>query len=239
MYKQPQIHGLKSNTIFMIKKYFYIVLLFCFSFSFSQTDIKQLKTDLELVTDIKSAKQFIKDNPKLKAKVYTYNEEKHNNSLSKKLFSKNVGASFETEEQSANTLYKIISITPTLHYRASYIFLDGKKLTISQINSLHTVIMSKLNSGKQFNHLAGKYSMDRNARKGGDLGWFTSNKASEEFINSLKENNANTIFNLDLPETKKHYIINKTHQQKNIRLLQVLKITFEKDKNKRLINVFN
>ena len=99
--------------------------------------------------------------------------------------------------------------------------------------------MSKLNSGKQFNHLAGKYSMDRNARKGGDLGWFTSNKASEEFVNSLKENNVNTIFNLDLPETKKHYIINKTHQQKNIRLLQVLKITFEKDKNKRLINVFN
>ena len=28
MYKQPQIHGLKSNTIFMIKKYSKIDILF-------------------------------------------------------------------------------------------------------------------------------------------------------------------------------------------------------------------
>jgi len=223
----------------MIKKHFYILLFFCFYFSFSQTDIKQLKTDLELVTDIKSAKQFIKDNPNVKAKIYTYNEEKHNNSLSKKMFSKTIGASFETEEQSANTLYKIISITPTLHYRASYIFLDGKKLKISAIDSLRTIIMSKLNSGQQFNQLAGKYSMDRNAIRGGDLGWFTKNKASKEFISSLNNNTPNTIFSLDLFKSKKHYIINKTEQQKNIRLLQVLKITFEKEKKTQLINVTN
>jgi len=223
----------------MIKKYFFIALLFCFYVSFSQTDMKQLKADLELVTDIKSAKQFIKNTPNVKAKIYTYNEEKHNNSLSKKLFSKTVGTSFETEEQSANTLYKIISITPTLHYRASYIYLDGRKLTKSQVDSLRTVIMSKLNSGQQFNQVAGKYSMDRNAIRGGDLGWFTANKTSKDFVNSLKDNKPNTIFNLDLPKAKKHYIINKTEQQKDIRLLQVLKITFEKDKKKRLINVLN
>jgi len=201
--------------------------------------MKQLKKNLNLVTDIKSAKQFIKDNPDLNAKVYTYNEEKHQNNLSEKLFSKTIGASFETEEQSATTLYKIINITPTLHYRASYIYLNGKKLSESTIDSLRTVIMTKLETGHQFNHLAGNYSMDRNAIKGGDLGWFTSNKASKEFITSLKNNKSNTIFNLDLPATKKHYIINKTHQQKDIRLLEVLKITFKKEKKKRLINVLN
>ena len=99
--------------------------------------------------------------------------------------------------------------------------------------------MSKLNSGQQFNQLAGKYSMDRNAIRGGDLGWFTKGKTSKDFINSLKENKPSTIYSLDLPEVKKHYIINKTEQQKDIRLLQVLKITFEKDKKKRLINVLN
>lgn len=223
----------------MIKQYFFIALIFCFYFSFSQTDIKQLKADLELVTDIKTAKQFIVNNPSVKAKLYTYNEEKHYNSLSKKLFSKTIGTSFETEEQSANTIYKIISINPTLHYRASYIYLDGKKLSKFKIDSLRTVIMSKLNSGQQFNQLAGKYSMDRNAIRGGDLGWFTKGKTSKDFINSLKENKPSTIYSLDLPEVKKHYIINKTEQQKDIRLLQVLKITFEKDKKKRLINVLN
>jgi hypothetical protein len=159
--------------------------------------------------------------------------------LSKKLFNKAIGVSFETEEQSANTIYKIISITPTVHYRASYIFLDGKKLSKPKIDSLRIVIMSKLDSGQEFNQLAGKYSMDRNAIRGGDLGWFTKNKASKDFINSLKENKPNTIYNLDLPEVKKHYIINKTEQKKDIRLLQVLKVTFEKDKKKRLINVLN
>ena len=214
----------------MIKKYFHIIFIFCVYFSFSQTDIKQLKTDLELVTDIKSAKQFIKDNPTIKAKIYTYNEDKHKSSLSKMLFSKTIGTSYEIEEQSASTLYKIISITPTLHYRASYIFLDGKKIKTSVIDSLRTIIISRLDSGQQFNQLAGKYSMDRNSIRGGDLGWFTTNKASKEFICSLEKNKPNTVFNLDLPEAKKHYIINKTEQQKDIRLLQVLKITLKKRK---------
>jgi len=223
----------------MAKNHFFIVLLFCFCFTFSQTDGKQLKKDLDLVTNIKSVKQFIKDHPELKAKIYTYNEEKHNNNLSKKLFSKPIGSSFETEEQSATTIYKIISIKPTLHYRASYIYLDGKKLNNTTIDSLKQVITSKLKSGHQFNKLAGNYSMDRNAIRGGDLGWFTANKVSEQFVNSLKENKPNSIYNLDLPESKKFYIINKTHQQKDIRLLQVLKITFEKEKKKRLISTFN
>jgi len=223
----------------MSKNYFLILFFFCFHISFSQTDIKQLKKDLDLITDVKSAKQFIKDNPQLKAKIYTYNEEKHNNNLSKKLFSKTVGSSYETEEQSATTLYKIISILPSLHYRASYIYLDGKKLEKPTIDSLKLIIESKLKSGQLFNQLAGKYSMDRNAIRGGDLGWFTSSKVSKEFVNSLKENMSNTIYNLDIPDSKKYYIINKTHQQKDIRLLQVIKISFEKEKNKRLINTSN
>lgn len=223
----------------MYKTYFLILFLFSFSIVFSQTDIKQLKKDLNVVTDIESAKQFIKDNPELKAKIYTYNEEKHNNSLSKKLFSKTIGSSLETEEQSATTFYKIISIHPILHYRASYIYLNGKKLKKSTIDSLKQVIASKLKSGSQFNQLAGKYSMDRNAIRGGDLGWFTADNVSEEFVKSLKENSQNTVYNLDLPDSKKYYIINKTQQEKDIRLLQVLKISFEKEKKKRLINTLN
>jgi len=223
----------------MAKNYFFFVLLFCFYITFSQTNSKQLKKDLDLVTDIKSAKQFIKDHPELKAKIYTYNEEKHNNNLSKKLFNTTIGSSFETEEQSATTLYKIINIEPTLHYRASYIYLDGKKLKKSTIDSLKQVITSKLKSGQLFNQLAGTYSMDRNAIRGGDLGWFTANKASKQFVASLKENKPNAIYNLDLPDSKKYYVINKTQQEKDIRLLQVLKISFEKEKKTRLINAFN
>ncbi|MFD0964169.1 peptidylprolyl isomerase [Pseudofulvibacter geojedonensis] len=215
-----------------------LILVFTVTSVFSQTDIKQLKKDLASVTDIETAKQFRKDHPELKTKIYTYNEEKHNNSLSKKLFSKEIGSTLETEEQSASTLYKIINITPTLHYRASYIYLDGKKLKKTAIDSLRKVIMTKMEKGTKFSYLAGTYSMDRNARTGGDLGWFTEKKMFPEFVNSLKENKSNTIYDLDFPETKKYYTIKKTYDQKEIRLLQVLKITFEKEKKKKLINVF-
>lgn len=215
-----------------------LLFLFCACTLFSQTDVKQLKKDLNLVTDIESAKQFRKDHPELKTKIYTYNEEKHSNSLSKKLFSKTSGATIETEEQSASTLYKIIDITPTLHYRASYIYLDGKKLNKTVIDSLRNVIMTKMEKGHKFSYLAGTYSMDRNARTGGDLGWFTEKKMFPEFVTSLQENKTNTIYDLDFPKTKRYYTIKKTYEQKEIRLLQVLKITFEKEKKKRLINVF-
>lgn len=213
-------------------------LFFSVFASFSQTDVKQLKKDLALVTDIETAKQFRKDHPELKTKIYTYNEEKHNNSLSKKLFNKGIGATLQTEEQSASTLYKIIDITPTLHYRASYIYLDGKKLKKPAIDSLRKVIMTKMEKGTKFSYLAGTYSMDRNARTGGDLGWFTEKKMFPEFVTSLKENKANSIYDLDFPDTKRYYTIKKTYDQKEIRLLQVLKITFEKEKKKKLINVF-
>lgn len=236
------MRDLKFKNLTMIKIRYRtntaLLLFFSALLSFSQTDIKQLKKDLSLVTSIESAKQFKKNHPELKTNIYTYNEEKHNNSLSKKLFSKTVGATLETEEQSASTLYKIIDISPTLHYRASYIYLDGKKMNEATIDSLRKVIMTKMEKGTKFSYLAGTYSMDRNARTGGDLGWFTEKKMFPEFVASLQKNKANTVYHLDFPETKRYYTINKTYDQKEIRLLQVLKITFEKEKKKKLINVF-
>lgn len=234
------MRDLKFDT-FMLKRttYLFLLLIFCFqNFIFSQVSTKELKKQLASVTDIESAKVFIKEHPEYKTKIYTYNEEKHTNSLSKELFSKSAGSTLETEEQSATTLYKIISITPTLHYRASYIYLDGKKLPEQKIDSLRKEIMHQLEQGKKFSYLAGTFSMDRKARQGGDLGWFTENKMFPEFVEALKENKTNTIYELDFPDKKRFYTVKKTFEPKEIRLLQVLKITFEKEKKKRLINAF-
>ena len=223
-----------KRTTYLFLSFFICVI----SLSFSQITSKELKKQLASVVDLESAKDFIKEHPEYKTKIYTYNEEKHTNSLSKSLFAKSSGATLETEEQSASTLYKIINITPTLHYRASYIFLNGKKLPETKIDSLRKEIMYQLEHGKKFSYLAGTLSMDMKARQGGDLGWFTEDKMFPEFVNSLKENNVNTIYNLDFPDKKRYYTIKKTFEPKEIRLLQVLKITFEKEKKKQLINVF-
>jgi parvulin-like peptidyl-prolyl isomerase len=221
----------------MTKKHFYIFLIFFYNISFSQTNSRKLKSDLKLVTDIKSAKDFIKKNSEIKSKIYTYNEEKHHNNISKTLFSKSIGDHYQVEEQSANSLYKIISITSKTHYRASYIFLDGKKLKTATIDSLQSVINTKLNSGEKFQKLAGKYSMSRNSIRGGDLGWFTEDKMPKDFVEALRINELNSVYNFRLKNTDKYYIVKKTEHEKDVRLLQVLKISFEKEKNRQLINV--
>ena len=238
MSKLQQMQDLKFKP-FLNKYSLFIFFMLIGTLVLGQTKkIKQIKKELDLVTDIESAKDFIKNNPELKTKIYTYNEEKHTNNLSKKLFNKSAGQLVDNEEQSATTVYKIIDITPTLHYRASYIYLDGKRLKKTEIDSLRSVIMTKLEQGKKFSYLAGNYSMDRNSYKGGDLGWFTEDKMFDEFVESLKTYKINTIYDLDVPDKKRYYTINKTYDEKNIRLLRVLKISFEKEKGKKLIGLF-
>ncbi len=206
---------------------------------FSQSQLKKIKSDLKNVTEIESAKDFIKNNKTIKSKIYTYNEEKHVNTLSKNLFNKTVGETYTTQEESFDALYKIIAIDSVLHFRASYIFLDGKLKTSHEIEKLEKIIYSKYNSGTPFNQLAGKYSMARNSLKGGDLGWFEQKNAPEEIITSLKNHTTDDVYSLKISKTNKNYIIKKTYKEKKIRLLQVLKISFDKTKNQRLIKVLN
>jgi parvulin-like peptidyl-prolyl isomerase len=223
----------------MIKKFITVFILLLCTSLFSQKNIKKLKSDLKLVKDLNTAKKFIKTHPNTACKIYTYNEEKHKNNFSKTLFSKNIGENYEIEDQNSHSLYKIISITTKIHYRASYIFLDGNKLPKKNIDSLNSLIKLKLNSGEQFNKLAGKYSMSRNSNIGGDLGWFTQDKMPKDFVDSLKTKEINSVYDFNLKNTNKYYIVKKTETEKEVRLLQVLKISLEKDKKSRLIKIAN
>jgi parvulin-like peptidyl-prolyl isomerase len=112
-----------------------------------------------------------------------------------------------------------------------------KKLKTATIDSLQSVINTKLNSGEKFQKLAGKYSMSRNSIRGGDLGWFTEDKMPKDFVEALRINELNSVYNFRLKNTDKYYIVKKTEHEKDVRLLQVLKISFEKEKNRQLINV--
>ena len=216
-----------------------LLLLIFFNITFSQKQLKKVKSDLKNVTEIESAKDFIKNNKNLNSKIYTYNEEKHVNTLSKKLFSKSVGETFTNEEESFNAIYKIIAIDSALHYRASYIYLDGKLKSKDEITKIEKEIYSKYKSGVPFNKLAGKYSMARNSLKGGDLGWFEQKNAPKEIIYSLNNHVKDDVYSLNIEEKDKFYIIHKTYQEKKIRLLQVLKISFNKTKKQRLIKAIN
>lgn len=199
------------------------LLLFTF-YSYAQ-EAKNVKKDLELVVDMASARAFITTHTKLKSKIYTYNQEKHTNKLSKELFKLNEGDVFHVEQKNSNAIYKVVSVIPTKHYRASYIYLNGKKLSPKKVNQLREDLKDKLQNGSEFKDLAGKYSMDRNAARGGDLGWFEDESVFPEFIEALNNHSVNDVFTLDMVEKNRFYLIKKTANPKDIKLLTVLKVT--------------
>jgi parvulin-like peptidyl-prolyl isomerase len=211
------MHDLKFKLIFGFISFI--------SFSINAQDSISVKQKLLTVIDVKTARAFIKENVDLKSKIYTYNQEKHTNELSKKLFTLQEGETLLVEQKNTNVMYKVISITPTKHYRASYIYFNGKKMAKGDILSLRTQLKNKLNNGSEFKDLAGQYSMDRNASRGGDLGWFQENYMFPEFISGLNSHKTNDVFYLDLENKNRFYLVKKTANSKDINLLTVLKVT--------------
>lgn len=217
MKKLLQMQDLKFKLI--------IGLVAFITFSIHAQDSTSIKQQLQIVTNVETARDFIKANPHLKSKIYTYNQEKHTNELSKKLFALQDGETLLVEQKNKNVIYKVVSIIPTKHYRASYIFLNGKKMAKDDILNLRVQLKNKLKSGSEFKDLAGQYSMDRNASRGGDLGWFQENYMFPEFVEGLNSHNSSDVFFLDLEEKNRYYLIKKTAESKNINLLTVLKVT--------------
>ncbi|CDF79042.1 conserved hypothetical protein [Formosa agariphila KMM 3901] len=181
------------------------------------------------VATSEQAKIFIKQNKDLKGKYFVFNKEKHNTTLAKELFEMPVGRSKVYENEFNKTTYKIIDKHETTYYRASYIFIDSEGLDETDLKRLKQTIYSKFNQGQHFNDLVQRYSMDKNASRGGDTGWFINGKmpieVEEELIKNNKNHYLNKLFTVDIPEKNWHYIILKTEEPKPIEEIQVIKIT--------------
>ncbi len=217
MNKLLQMHDLKFKTLLFF-------LTFNATTLFAQ-NTKTVKKELLTVSTLEEAKEFRQAHQELRSKIYVYNQVKHTNSLSKELFKHAVGDVFTIDEKNTKAIYKVISIVPKKHYRANYIYFSGKKMTPEAIHFLRSEIAIEVRKGKEFKEFAYKHSMDRNAKSGGDIGWFTEKYMSEEFMEALRKHPVNTVYNLDLPEQHKYYLVQQTESPKNINLLTVLKVT--------------
>ncbi|WP_299781670.1 peptidylprolyl isomerase [uncultured Formosa sp.] len=190
---------------------------------------KSFKGPLENITSEEQAKAFIKAHKKLKGKFFVFNKEKHNTTLAKELFDTSIGYSKVYENEYSKTTYKIIDKTETIYYRASYIFINSDNLNESDLKRLKQTIYSKYNQGMDFASLIKRYSMDANASRGGDTGWFIDGKmpveVEDELIRNNKNHYLNKLFTVDIPEKNWHYIILKTEEPKPIEEIKVLKIT--------------
>ncbi len=198
-------------------------LLLTSLFSTAQTSTENDLASIETPEQIEHflAAKNSKDN-----KLITFNEEKHKTILASTLFKLAKGGTHVNEGEFENTYYKVVEKTSKTYYRASYIYLDGAKYDTKNINALRDRIIAKYHNGAPFDVLAKQYSMDQNAQKGGDLGWFAKGNLHPDFeIEILNAKHPiNEVFTIDIPEKNWYYVAVITHEPKDISEIEVLKI---------------
>lgn len=212
-----------------MQKQLLILILFSVApFINAQTSTEK---ELKVIETPEQIESYLESKNSKKNKLITFNEVKHKTKLAKALFKLHVGGTKTNENEFEKTYYKIIKKTSNTYYRVAYIYLDGSKYDIKNINALRDRIVNKYKSGIAFNFLAKQYSMDKNANKGGDSGWFSKGEMHPDFENKIVINNTNIndIFTIDIPTKKWYYVVLKTHKPKEISEIEVLKIVEDID----------
>lgn len=200
------------------------LLIFIFAFNLVTYAQDNVETEIDSINSLDRAESFTKTYGN--ATIVTFNKEKHNTSLSRELFDRPLFGKKIYENNIEKTTYKIIDRYKIPFYRLSYIFLDGTSLSKSEIDNKRRMIIAQYKAGVPFADLAGLYSMDQNAKRGGDLGWVTHGDLTKEFEEKvLTDNQTNDIYTVEIPERNWYYVILQTHQPKLIEEIKVLKHT--------------
>jgi parvulin-like peptidyl-prolyl isomerase len=199
------------------------LLLFVFIFSISLSAQDTVIKDFDSIVNMEDAENFLKANDSKFNKIVVFNEEKHQTTLALDLFNSGSATLLSDTEK---VKYKVIEKSSIKNYRVSYIFFDGLKMPVSEINALRDEIMALYKEGTPFSLLASRYSMDENANRGGDLGWFevelTHPTFESEITNSIYS--VGDVFTIDIVQNQWYYIVLKTHEPKEIKEIKVLKI---------------
>jgi parvulin-like peptidyl-prolyl isomerase len=194
------------------------------SICFSQNDFE---SEIDSIQTLDEAKIYVQKNKSIQGKVITFNKEKHHTRIAEELFSLAQGSKKVYKTDVEKIYYKVIDKNEIPYQKLSYIFLDGKEKSVDEINTLRQNIITKYNSGFRFEDLAKHYSMDDNAKRGGDLGWVTKGDLHPDFEALALDNSreVNDIFTIDIPTQEWYYVVLKTEDTKYIEEIQVLKVT--------------
>jgi len=209
----------------MLKILFTSLLCLTAPLIFSQS--KSFEKSLDSIQSESEAQEFIKNNKSSRGQVLVFNKEKHRTRLAKDIFSLNVGSKKFDKKNPNPTYYKVIEKISTPYAKASAIFFDGKQKSLAEINKSRNLIIKRFRDGYQFEDLARMYSMDKTAKQGGDLGWFTIGEMPKNIENAVfsGKHNINDIYMVDIPEQDAYYVILITAEKKLIEEVKVLKVT--------------
>ncbi len=209
----------------MLKLILYSSIIFLFTiFSNAQNGFEE---ELDSIQDETQAVKFLEIHKSSKGQLFVFNKEKHKTELAEELFKLGKGGNRVISNEIEKTHYKVIDKYAVPYYRVSYVYLDGTNKTKDEIYDWEQLILNKYQQGYKFKDLAKQYSMDVNATRGGDLGWFTKGTMDPEF-EDLVINSGNSIgdlFTVHIPNKNLHYVVLKTYDSKMIEEIKVLKIT--------------
>lgn len=212
----------------MLKKLLLLSLISTTSFLRAQTSVED---DLKIIETPEQIESYLESKHSKKNKLITFNEEKHKTVLAKELFKLSIGGTKVNEREFDKTFYKVVNKNNKTYHRVAYIYLDGSKHSVKDINVLREKIIAQYHNGAPFDFLSKRYSMDPSAKKGGDLGWFLKGDMHPDFENEVINNKheLNTIFTIDIPSKNWYYVVLKTHEPKDITEIDVLKIVESKE----------
>ncbi len=190
---------------------------------FAQNDIRK---DLDSISSTEQATAYIKSLRDGNNKIITFNEEKHQTELAREIFKMGKGSTKVFKSEIEDVHYKVIEKREIPYYRVNYIMLDGNEMRIKDINSLRPRLIKEINKGTAFNVLASRFSMDQNRFKGGDSGWITHGDMLPEFEERVMNDtyNVDDVFLVNVESNRWYYVVQKTHEKKNITEVKVLRV---------------
>lgn len=107
--------------------------------------------------------------------------------------------------------------------KVKYIYLDGKRRNLSDLNNLRAAIIRAYREGTSFQALVQKYSEDGNVN--GELDWFYEGIMDPYFDAAVRDKPAGKIFLVDVPKRHWYYVVLKEEENKELPCTYSITIT--------------
>ena len=128
----------------------YLIFFTLISFSVTGQLIEKTDRDLSAIVTSEQANEYLANHPSVTGQLFELNSRTDTTDFDKQLILTSPGnlISFGSEDKKKHFFFKTIETNEVKSFRVQYIFLDGKKLTLLQIDSLREIILKRINQGE-------------------------------------------------------------------------------------------
>jgi len=186
-----------------------LCLSFIFTINLQSQDLKDIKT-------VQEAEMFVILNRDIKAEVKTISFSRNEDSLT---YYKNKIAALEALGNG-----KLLVSKPIVAIKVNYVFFDGTRLTMKEINEKRAEVLQMHKKGVSSDDLVRQFNMDGNIKNGGNFGWINENDVDSTFVSEIKKHKKGEVFRIDVPERNWYYVVFKLYNDQKKYLIQYIEI---------------